>query len=134
MISESGTFLSKCTSWVATTTVVRLRAERLGTVLGVAAVVATIGLGGTGRDGAIVGATIALLSLASAPLVRRWTSSQPPVIAIIATHLAVVAVATRVGGLRSDAAPAAAIGLAALAAGIGALVLVTRRLTHEERS
>lgn len=118
---------------VVVSAVVPLRSERLGTVLAAAAVVATIGLGGAGRDGAIVGATIALLSLASAPLVRRWTMRRPPTAAIIATHAGVVAIATRVGGLRADAASSAAIGLAALAAGIAVLVLATRRLVDEDR-
>ena len=119
---------------VAISVFVRLGSERLGTVLGVAAIVVTIGLGGAARDGAVVGATIALLSLASAPLVRRWTTRHPPTTAVVAVHLVVVAIATRVGGLRSAAAPAAAIGLAALAAGIAALVLVARRPDTAEAS
>ena len=109
----------------------RLRAERVGTVLALVAVLATIGFGGIARDGAVVGATIALLSLAAAPLVERWTSRRPPVVAVVVAHVAVVAVATRVGGLRTAAAPAAAIGIAGLAVGIAALALVAARLGDE---
>ncbi len=130
---EATALLGAAIAVAAVSVIVRLRAERLGTVLGIAAVVVTIGLGGVGRDGAVVGATIALLSVASAPLVRRWTTHRPPTVAVVITHVAVVAVATRVGGLRSAALPAAAIGLAALAAGIVTLVLVTRHLAQREQ-
>ncbi|MEO1063535.1 MAG: hypothetical protein AAFZ07_19130 [Actinomycetota bacterium] len=109
----------------------RLRAERVGTVLALVAVLATIGFGGVARDGAVVGATVALLSLAAAPLVERWTSHRAPTLAVVLVHVAVVAVATRIGGVRTAAAPAAVIGLAGLALGIGALALVATRLGDE---
>ncbi|MEM9713236.1 MAG: hypothetical protein AAGA17_13550 [Actinomycetota bacterium] len=104
----------------------RLRADRLGTVVALAAIVIVIGLGGAARDGAIVGSTIALASVAGAPAAARWTGRQPSGAAVVAVHLVVVAIATRVGGLRADALGATAIGGAALLAGVAALVFLTR--------
>jgi hypothetical protein len=96
--------------------------ESSGPTLGVA-LVAWVGLvGGLGRAGSVVGAIGCLGVLALGPLPRR----SAPVL-VIAVHIAVVAVASRVAGLRQSAWTAAAVVLSVM-------VVAATLLASSERS
>jgi hypothetical protein len=79
-----------------------------------------VGVGGLGRDGAVVGAALAVLAIGLEPLVRAWTGRRNHVAVVVLTHVALVGVVCRVAGLRESAIDAALLGGsgALLAAGV----------------
>ncbi len=92
----------------------------------------TVGQGGTFRDTAIVGGLACLGVLVAEPVGRAFLRRRPlaqgpfPVwalLAILATHVAIVLVAARVAGLR-DMQPAVALAALALALAVGATVAI----------
>ena len=97
-----------------------LRVARLGAVGGhllVALYMWVVVWGGRGREGSIVGAVAAVGMLIAAPM-GAWIPRRPLVITtgwfgivLIALHFLVVAVTTRVGGLRDTAADAGAVAI-----------------------
>jgi hypothetical protein len=79
-------------------------------------------VGGFGRAGSVVGAIGCLGVLALGPLARR---SAP--ILVVAVHVAVVVIASRVAGLRQSAWTAAAVLLPVIVAAAGILLLAGER-------
>jgi hypothetical protein len=91
---------------------------------------------GAGRDGAVIGAVACLGLFAVEPLVRwagardvdgRGAVSGRQALVAVALHVGVVAVCSRVGGLRESAADALVICAVAYAVSAAALVLASRR-------
>jgi hypothetical protein len=91
--------------------------------------------GGAERDASIIGAWGALGVLALLPLLGR-RSEGLPTWAVVGSHLAVVAISTRVMGLWGEPMPALLGVLAVLAAGLVGLGVFNGRVSasHEERA
>jgi hypothetical protein len=110
-----------------------------GSFAGVAVVAWVVAVDGAGRDGAVVGGIACLGMLVVEPLVRglatgRAAPSAPVPLRYAATvvvlHVVVVAVCSRVGGLRSSAVEASVVcGLAYAVAAAVLVVQTTRRRT-----
>lgn len=99
-----------------------------------------IAWGGRGRDGSIVGAVAALGMLVAAP-VAAWIARKPrvttagwPAIWLLAIQILVVAVATRVAGLRANPIDAAMIAIPTLIAALLLWVVMERSTSHAPRS
>jgi hypothetical protein len=95
-----------------------------------------IAWGGRGREGSIIGATAALAMLVAAPLSARLagkprvTTAGGPGLWVLSIDLVLVAVVTRVAGLRSHSLGAlAVVGPSLLAASL-LWVAIERRLPH----
>ncbi|MGH8928762.1 MAG: hypothetical protein ACRDWH_10455 [Acidimicrobiia bacterium] len=120
-----------------------LGVARLGSV-GVHALVGlymwVVAWGGRGREGAVVGAVAALGMLFAAP-VAAWMARNRNVattgwaaVWLVVLQILVVAVSTRVGGLRPDPFDAAAIAVPALLAALLLWLLTERSISHAPRS
>ena len=114
-----------------------LRVARLGPV-GSHALIGfymwAVAWGGRGREGSIIGATAALGMLVAAPIGallarrRQVTTDGWPGVGLAVLQTVVVAVATRVAGLKSDQIDAAGIALPALSAALILWVMVERSM------
>lgn len=101
--------------------------EASGPVVGVALVAWVALVGGVGRPGSVVGAIGCLGVLALGPVSRRTT----PVL-VVTVHVAVVAVASRVAGLRQSAWIAAAVVLPLMI--VAAALIAAERNRKEDPS
>jgi hypothetical protein len=120
-----------------------LRLARLGTVGGhvmVGLYISVVAWGGRGRPGSVVGAVAALGMLTAAPL-GAWmarkqnvTTDGWPGIWLVVLQVLVVAVTTRVAGLRTNAIEAASIAVPTLVGALLLWVVVERSFTHAARS
>lgn len=82
---------------------------------------------GAGRPGAVVGGFACLGLLVLEPVVRRASRVRPDTLALATVHVVLVAVCSRVAGLRTPASQALAISAAAYVAAAVLLVVLGRR-------
>ena len=107
-----------------------------GSFASVAVLTWVVAIDGVGRDGALVGSVACLGMLVLEPVVRAAQSRRlPPApvplrysATVVAVHVALVAVCSRVGGLRSSAVEALAV--CALAYAVAGAVLVAQASRH----
>ena len=119
------------------------RQARLGTAGAAAAVVLLVAIvaeGGQPRAASIVGGVACLGVLALDPLVRAFAPGagpapddwwSPRLWLLVAVHVVVVAIASRVAGLRDDASGAIVIVAVTAALAAGALIVLARNVERE---
>lgn len=113
----------------------RARLGAAGSAAVVVLLAAVVAAGGSGRPASIVGALACLGALGLEPVARRlagggtpWPAAWwvPPVAWLVAVHVAVVVLASRVAGVSDDMGPAVVVSALAAGGGLAALTWLRR--------